>query len=57
VVCKYTVTPDFAFVIDRHPDSDRVWLASACSGHGFKFAPAVGKHLAALAAEALATSA
>jgi sarcosine oxidase len=46
VVCKYTVTPDFGFVIDRHPDSDRVWLASACSGHGFKHSAAVGEALA-----------
>jgi sarcosine oxidase len=46
VVCKYTVMPDFGFVIDRHPDSDRVWLASACSGHGFKHSAAVGEALA-----------
>jgi sarcosine oxidase len=46
VVCKYTVTPDFDFVIDRHPDCDRIWLASACSGHGFKHSAAVGEALA-----------
>ena len=46
VVCKYTVTPDFGFVIDRHPESDSVWLASACSGHGFKHSAAVGEALA-----------
>lgn len=51
VVCKYTVTPDFGFVIDRHPDSDRVWFASACSGHGFKHSAAVGEALAELASE------
>jgi|APGre2960657468_1045069.scaffolds.fasta_scaffold04058_3 sarcosine oxidase len=45
-VCKYTVTPDFHFVIDHHPDSERVWLASACSGHGFKHSAAVGEALA-----------
>jgi sarcosine oxidase len=50
VACKYTVTPDFAFVIDRHPASERVWLASACSGHGFKHSAAVGEALAELAA-------
>jgi len=44
--CKYTVTPDFGFVIDRHPDSERVWFASACSGHGFKHSAAVGEALA-----------
>lgn len=46
VCCKYTVTPDFDFVIDRAPKSDRVWLASACSGHGFKHSAAVGEALA-----------
>jgi sarcosine oxidase len=44
--CLYTVTPDFGFVIDRHPDSDRVILASPCSGHGFKHSPAIGEALA-----------
>lgn len=46
VVCKYTVTPDYGFVIDRHPDSDRVWIASPCSGHGFKHSAAIGEALA-----------
>ncbi|HEY2573851.1 MAG TPA: N-methyl-L-tryptophan oxidase, partial [Verrucomicrobiaceae bacterium] len=46
VACKYTVTADFAFIIDRHPSSDRVWLASPCSGHGFKHSAAVGEALA-----------
>lgn len=46
VVCKYTVTPDFHFVIDRHPDHERVWGASACSGHGFKHSAGVGEALA-----------
>ncbi|MBC8003248.1 MAG: N-methyl-L-tryptophan oxidase [Opitutaceae bacterium] len=45
-VCKYTVTPDFHFVIDHAPDSDRVWFASACSGHGFKHSAAIGEALA-----------
>jgi sarcosine oxidase len=48
--CKYTVTPDFHFIIDHHPDSDRVWFASACSGHGFKHSAAVGEALAEMAA-------
>lgn len=46
VACKYTVTEDFDFIIDRHPSSDRVWLASPCSGHGFKHSAAVGEALA-----------
>jgi sarcosine oxidase len=46
VACKYTVTPDFHFIIDRAPSSERVWFASACSGHGFKHSAAVGEALA-----------
>ncbi len=47
--CHYTNTPDEHFVIDRAPDTDRVWVASPCSGHGFKFASAIGEVLADLA--------
>lgn len=46
VACKYTVSPDFHFIIDRAPGSERVWFASACSGHGFKHSAAVGEALA-----------
>lgn len=49
VVCRYTVTPDFHFVIDCAPATERVWFASACSGHGFKHSAAVGEALAELA--------
>ncbi len=49
VTCLYTVTPDFAFVVDRHPDSERVIVASPCSGHGFKHSAALGEALAGLA--------
>jgi sarcosine oxidase len=48
-VCLYTNTPDFDFVIDVHPSVSGVAYASACSGHGFKFAPIVGEILADLA--------
>jgi glycine/D-amino acid oxidase-like deaminating enzyme len=48
--CFYTSTDDERFIVERH---GRIVVGSACSGHGFKFAPAVGKRLAALAAEAL----
>jgi sarcosine oxidase len=48
--CFYTTTDDERFVLDRH---GRVVVGSACSGHGFKFGPATGRQLAALAAEAL----
>jgi len=49
VVCLYTMTPDTDFVVDRHPASSRVVLGAGFSGHGFKFATAIGEHLAALA--------
>jgi sarcosine oxidase len=48
--CFYTSTDDERFVLERH---GRIVVGSACSGHGFKFAPVVGKQLAALAVEAL----
>ncbi|HYC37862.1 MAG TPA: N-methyl-L-tryptophan oxidase [Usitatibacter sp.] len=47
--CLYTGTPDFHFVIDRHPQMPRVVVASPCSGHGFKHSAAVGEALAAMA--------
>ena len=49
MVCLYTNTPDLAFVIDVHPAVPGVAFASACSGHGFKFAPVIGEILADLA--------
>jgi sarcosine oxidase len=43
-VCMYTNTPDLHFLIDWLPDSaQRVLIVSPCSGHGFKFAPAIGE--------------
>jgi sarcosine oxidase len=42
-VCLFTNTPDLHFVIDVHPAYPRVVLSSACSGHGFKFASAIGE--------------
>jgi sarcosine oxidase len=50
-VCLYTNTPDAEFVIDRHPAAPGVAFASACSGHGFKFAPVVGEILADLVSD------
>ena len=47
--CLYTVAPDSRFLIDRHPESDLVIVASPCSGHGFKHSPAIGEALAELA--------
>jgi sarcosine oxidase len=48
VVCLYTNTPDQHFIIDHLDASRRVVLASPCSGHGFKFASAVGEAITAL---------
>ena len=47
--CLYTLTPDGDFLIDRLPGSPQIIVASACSGHGFKFAPVIGEILADLA--------
>ena len=48
--CIYTNTADDSFVCELH---ERIVVGSACSGHGFKFAPACGQRLAALAASIL----
>lgn len=47
--CLYTVTPDEHFLIDTIPGAEQVIFASCCSGHGFKFASAIGEILADLA--------
>lgn len=43
-VCYYTVRPDETFLADRL--GPRGWVVSACSGHGFKFAPLVAEMVA-----------
>jgi sarcosine oxidase len=48
-VCLYTMTPDFGFIVDRHPLHANVVVASPCSGHGFKHSAAVGECVAQLA--------
>ena len=47
--CMYTTTADESFILERR---GRIVVGSPCSGHGFKFAPAIGERLAALAVEA-----
>ena len=42
-VCLFTNTPDHDFIIDFHPRYPRVLISSPCSGHGFKFASAIGE--------------
>ena len=44
--CMYTTTPDETFILERR---GRIVVGSPCSGHGFKFAPAIGERLASLA--------
>ncbi len=46
VTCLYTCTRSTRFVIDRHPEHERVWIVSPCSGHGFKHSPAIGEAIA-----------
>ncbi|HEX6489360.1 MAG TPA: N-methyl-L-tryptophan oxidase [Candidatus Dormibacteraeota bacterium] len=48
-VCMYTNSPDEHFVIGEPPGRPGVVLVSACSGHGFKFAPVIGEIAARLA--------
>ena len=50
-VCMFTNTPDRHFLIDFHPLHSQVVIASPCSGHGFKFASAIGEILADLVGE------
>ena len=50
-VCMYTNTPDENFLVGRHPAAGEVVFAAGLSGHGFKFASALGEALAALACD------
>ena len=45
----YTTTADESFILERR---GRLVVGSPSSGHGFKFAPAIGERLAALATQA-----
>ncbi|MCX5599106.1 aminotransferase class V-fold PLP-dependent enzyme [Streptomyces phaeochromogenes] len=49
ITCRYTMAPKNRFAVGRLPGEDRVLMAAACSGHGFKFGPALGAALADLA--------
>ncbi|SMQ70852.1 FAD-dependent oxidoreductase [Agreia sp. VKM Ac-1783] len=48
VACLYTMTPDKRFVVGALPGSPEILIAAACSGHGFKFGPAIGEAVADL---------
>jgi sarcosine oxidase subunit beta len=43
----YDVTPDHQPILGTVPGLDGLWLAAGFSGHGFMFAPAVSRRLAA----------
>jgi sarcosine oxidase len=47
--CLFEPSPDEHFLLDRHPDSERVVVGAGFSGHGFKFCPVIGEILADLA--------
>jgi cysteine desulfurase/selenocysteine lyase len=48
LTCLYTMTADRRFIVGEVPGVPQVLVASACSGHGFKFGPAIGEALADL---------
>lgn len=48
LTCRYTMTADRRFLVGAVPGRPGVLMASACSGHGFKFAPVIGAALADL---------
>lgn len=48
-VCFYTMSPDEHFIVDRlDPAYGEIAYACGFSGHGFKFAPAIGRALVEL---------
>jgi monomeric sarcosine oxidase len=55
-VCLYAMTPDTDFIVDRHPLLPRVAIGAGFSGHGFKFAPAIGELLTELIVDPVAES-
>jgi len=48
-VCLYDMTDNSDFVLDRDPERSKIVYGYGFSGHGFKFAPLIGKLLAELA--------
>ena len=44
--CLFTNSPDGHFILDRHADTDDVFVAAGFSGHGFKFCSVVGRIMA-----------
>ena len=52
----YTMSADGHFILDRAPGVEGLYVASGCSGTGFKIAPAVGIGMAELITEGRASS-
>lgn len=42
-LCIYNNTPDDDFIIDWHPELENALVVTGFSGHGFKFAPTIGR--------------
>ena len=55
-VCLYAMTPDTDFIVDRHPLLPQVAIGAGFSGHGFKFAPAIGELLGELITDPVSES-
>ncbi|MFC4447859.1 N-methyl-L-tryptophan oxidase [Halorussus aquaticus] len=49
--CMFTNTPDEHFILDTLPDRPQITVGAGFSGHGFKFASAIGDVLADLAVD------
>ena len=49
--CHYTNTATEDFIIDLHPEDDRIAIGAGFSGHGFKFGPVTGRALVELVCE------
>jgi glycine/D-amino acid oxidase-like deaminating enzyme len=54
--CMYTNTPDHDFILDTLPGCPNIVVGAACSGHGFKMGPLVGKILADVATTGACTT-
>ena len=46
--CMYTMSPDEHFIIDAHPEHEKVVYAAGLSGHGFKFVNVLAEALVEL---------
>jgi monomeric sarcosine oxidase len=46
ISCRYTMAPQNRFAVGALPNSPQILVGAACSGHGFKFGPAIGAALA-----------